>query len=100
MAPLSRPAAPRGSDAPRPPRPRSRRGACAPGAQAGRDGVFGRPAPSLAALGPPLYAIEIWPGLATASGGPRRDARARVLASAPAGGEPVPGPYARGAAGG
>ena len=74
--------------------------------RAGRDELFGRAAPSLVALEPPLYAIEIWPGLATASGGPRRDARARVLASgapgspdAGAGGDPVPGLYACGAAG-
>jgi succinate dehydrogenase/fumarate reductase flavoprotein subunit len=66
--------------------------------RAGRDEVFGRTAPSLVALEPPLYAIEIWPGLATASGGPRRDARARVLASGLAG-DPVPGLYACGAAG-
>jgi succinate dehydrogenase/fumarate reductase flavoprotein subunit len=79
--------------------------------RAGRDDLFGRAAPSLVALEPPLYAIEIWPGLATASGGPRRDARARVLASgasgtssasgsaAAAGGDPIPGLYACGAAG-
>jgi succinate dehydrogenase/fumarate reductase flavoprotein subunit len=67
--------------------------------QAGRDELFGRTAPSLAALEPPLYAIEIWPGLATASGGPRRDAHARVLASATTGGDPIPGLYACGAAG-
>jgi succinate dehydrogenase/fumarate reductase flavoprotein subunit len=66
--------------------------------QAGRDDLFGRTAPSLVALQPPLYAIEIWPGLATASGGPRRDARARVLASGLAG-DPIPGLYACGAAG-
>ena len=67
--------------------------------RAGRDDLFGRAAPSLVALEPPLYAIEIWPGLATASGGPRRDARARVLASAATGGAPIPGLYACGAAG-
>jgi succinate dehydrogenase/fumarate reductase flavoprotein subunit len=39
------------------------------------------------------------PGLATASGGPRRDARTRVLASAATGGAPIPGLYACGAAG-
>ena len=66
---------------------------------AGRDDLFGRAAPSLVALEPPLYAIEIWPGLATASGGPRRDARARVLASGSVGGDPIPGLYAAGAAG-
>jgi succinate dehydrogenase/fumarate reductase flavoprotein subunit len=72
--------------------------------RAGRDDLFGRAAPSLVALELPLYAIEIWPGLATASGGPRRDARARVLASGAAGlpgggGGPIPGLYACGAAG-
>jgi succinate dehydrogenase/fumarate reductase flavoprotein subunit len=64
--------------------------------RSGRDDQFGRSAQTLAALRPPLYAIEMWPGLATASGGPRRDARARVLAP---GGEPIPGLYAAGAAG-
>jgi succinate dehydrogenase/fumarate reductase flavoprotein subunit len=67
--------------------------------RAGRDDVFGRAAPSLVALEPPLYAIEIWPGLATASGGPRRAACTRVLASAATGGAPIPGLYACGAAG-
>jgi succinate dehydrogenase/fumarate reductase flavoprotein subunit len=41
----------------------------------------------------------MWPGLATASGGPRRDARARVVASGGAEGAVVPGLYAAGAAG-
>jgi succinate dehydrogenase/fumarate reductase flavoprotein subunit len=50
----------------------------------------------LVALEPPPYAIETWPGLATASGGPRRDSRARVLAP---GGAPSDGLYAAGAAG-
>lgn len=62
----------------------------------GRDDDFGRSPVSLVPLGPPLYAIELTPGLATASGGPRRDARARVLRP---GGEPIPGLYAAGAAG-
>jgi succinate dehydrogenase/fumarate reductase flavoprotein subunit len=74
---------------------------------AGRDELFGRSAATLASLEPPLYAIEMWPGLATASGGPRRDARARVVASGgshsgPDGGPDgavVPGLYAAGAAG-
>jgi predicted oxidoreductase len=38
----------------------------------------------------------MWPGLATASGGPRRDAQARVLK---ADGTPIPGLYAAGGAG-
>ena len=63
---------------------------------AGRDEQFGRSAATLVDLRAPLYAIEMWPGLATASGGPRRDARARVLAP---GGEPDPGPV-RGRRGG
>ncbi len=60
------------------------------------DHSFGRSPETLRALTPPLYAIEMWPGLATASGGPRRDHRARVLAP---GGAPVEGLYAAGAAG-
>jgi succinate dehydrogenase/fumarate reductase flavoprotein subunit len=55
---------------------------------------FGRE--GIVPLEPPLYAIEMYPGVATASGGPRRDARARVLRSD---GTPVPGLYAAGAAG-
>jgi succinate dehydrogenase/fumarate reductase flavoprotein subunit len=62
----------------------------------GRDEQFGRSADTLAALEAPLYAIEMCPGLATASGGPRRDARARVLAP---GDTPIAGLYAAGAAG-
>ena len=42
---------------------------------------FGRADPT--PLEPPLYAIETWPAVATASGGPRRDARARVLRPRP-----------------
>ena len=63
---------------------------------AGRDDLFHRPSATLAPLEGPLYALEIVPGLATASGGPRRDGRARVLDPA---GEPIPGLYAAGAAG-
>jgi succinate dehydrogenase/fumarate reductase flavoprotein subunit len=62
----------------------------------GRDDEFGRAAHTLAALVPPLYAIPMWPGVATASGGPRRDARARVLDRD---GQPIPGLFAAGAAG-
>lgn len=65
---------------------------------AGRDELFGRSAATLERLEPPLYAIEMWPGLATASGGPRRDARARVVAAG-ADDAVVPGLYAAGAAG-
>jgi hypothetical protein len=62
----------------------------------GRDDEFGRAAHTLAPLMPPLYAIAMWPGVATASGGPRRDARARVLDRD---GQPIPGLFAAGAAG-
>jgi succinate dehydrogenase/fumarate reductase flavoprotein subunit len=65
-------------------------------AATGRDPEFDRGPQTMVALEPPLYAIELWPGLATASGGPRRDARARVLRP---GGEPIDGLYAAGAAG-
>ncbi|HTX11687.1 MAG TPA: FAD-binding protein [Solirubrobacteraceae bacterium] len=60
------------------------------------DYEFGRTPDTLVPLLPPLYAIEMTPGVATASGGPRRDAQARVLQP---GGEPVPGLFAAGAAG-
>jgi succinate dehydrogenase/fumarate reductase flavoprotein subunit len=62
----------------------------------GRDDEFGRAAQTLAPLTPPLYAIAMTPAVATASGGPRRDARARVVR---AGGRPIPGLFAAGAAG-
>jgi succinate dehydrogenase/fumarate reductase flavoprotein subunit len=61
-----------------------------------RDDAFGRAPDTLAPLVAPLYAIAMTPGVATASGGPRRDALARVLRP---GGEPVPGLFAAGAAG-
>jgi succinate dehydrogenase/fumarate reductase flavoprotein subunit len=64
--------------------------------EAGRDDLFDRPAQTLVALRGPLYALPVVPGLATASGGPRRDAQARVLRRY---GEPVDGLYAAGAAG-
>jgi len=60
------------------------------------DYEFGRTPSTLAPLLPPLYAIQMTPGVATASGGPRRDAQARVLAP---GGAPIPGLFAAGAAG-
>ncbi len=62
----------------------------------GRDDEFGRAPATLAPLIAPLYAIQMTPGIATASGGPRRDAQARVLR---AGGAPIPGLFAAGAAG-
>ncbi|HEX4281491.1 MAG TPA: FAD-binding protein [Solirubrobacteraceae bacterium] len=60
------------------------------------DYEFGRAAATLVPLLPPLYAIEMTPGVATASGGPRRDAEARVVRP---GGGPIPGLFAAGAAG-
>ena len=63
---------------------------------AGRDDLFGRAPATLMPLIAPLYAIQMHPGVATASGGPRRDALARVLRP---GGEPIPGLFAGGAAG-
>lgn len=62
----------------------------------GRDDEFGRAPATLVPLLPPLYAIRMTPGVATASGGPRRDAHARVLRT---GGAPIPGLFAAGAAG-
>lgn len=63
----------------------------------GRDADFGR---SKATLEPievaPYYAIEIWPGLGTATGGPRRDKEARVLNNE---GKPIPRLYAAGGLG-
>jgi succinate dehydrogenase/fumarate reductase flavoprotein subunit len=60
------------------------------------DYEFGRSPDTLLPLLPPLYAIEMTPAVATASGGPRRDAHARVLRP---GGSPIPGLFAAGAAG-
>ena len=60
------------------------------------DYEFGRSPATLVPLLPPLYAIQMTPGVATASGGPRRDADARVLRP---GGAPIPGLFAAGAAG-
>ena len=47
-------------------------------------------------LEPPLWAIECWPAVATASGGPRRNARAQVVRPD---GIPIPNLFAAGAAG-
>jgi succinate dehydrogenase/fumarate reductase flavoprotein subunit len=68
------------------------------------DHEFGRAPATLVPLLAPLYAIQMTPGVATASGGPRRDALARVLrpgdgAGGGAGGNPIPGLFAAGAAG-
>jgi succinate dehydrogenase/fumarate reductase flavoprotein subunit len=66
-------------------------------ATAGRDDRFGRHAEYMAPLDlADLYAIELWPAAATTSGGPRRDAEARVVRPD---GTPVPGLYAAGGAG-
>jgi succinate dehydrogenase/fumarate reductase flavoprotein subunit len=66
----------------------------------GADHEFGRAPATLVPLLAPLYAIQMTPGVATASGGPRRDSHARVLKSVGrAGGEPIPGLFAAGAAG-
>jgi succinate dehydrogenase/fumarate reductase flavoprotein subunit len=62
----------------------------------GRDDDFGRAPATLVPLIAPLYAIRMTPGVATASGGPRRDANARVVRP---GGAPIPGLFAAGAAG-
>lgn len=60
------------------------------------DYEFGRTPATLVPLLPPLYAIQMTPGVATASGGPRRDAEARVLRGDKT---PIPGLFAAGAAG-
>ena len=66
-------------------------------AAAGRDEEFGRRAEYMAALDlADLYAIELWPAVATTGGGPRRDAMSRVVRPD---GSPVPGLYAAGGAG-
>jgi succinate dehydrogenase/fumarate reductase flavoprotein subunit len=61
-----------------------------------RDDDFCRESKTLVPLVAPLYAIRMAPGVATASGGPRRDAQARVLAP---GGTAIPGLFAAGGAG-
>jgi succinate dehydrogenase/fumarate reductase flavoprotein subunit len=61
-----------------------------------RDDDFGRAPSTLVPLLAPLYAIQMTPGIATASGGPRRDAEARVVRP---GGAPIRGLFAAGAAG-
>jgi len=63
-------------------------------ADARADPEFGRPAESMAALSRGrVYGIRIGPGVATTSGGPRRDARSRVLRPD---GSVIPGLYAIG----
>lgn len=66
-------------------------------AAVGRDDRFGRRAEYIVPLDlADLYAIELWPAVATTSGGPRRDACSRVVRPD---GTPVPGLYAAGGAG-
>ena len=66
-------------------------------ATTGHDDRFGRRAEYMAPLDPAdLYAIELWPAVATTSGGPRRAAEARVVRPD---GTPVPDLYAAGGAG-
>ena len=63
-------------------------------ARTGQDPQFGRAADTMEPLEQDrLYAIEMWPGVSTTCGGPRRDEFARVIDSA---GRPIPGLYAAG----
>lgn len=63
-------------------------------ARSGRDEAFGRAAATMRALDlTRLYAVELWPGIATTSAGPRRDPAARVVDWS---GEPIPGLVAAG----
>ena len=61
-----------------------------------RDDEFSRASATLVPLLAPLHAIQMTPGVATASGGPRRDAEGRVLRP---GGVAIEGLFAAGAAG-
>ncbi|HET6506089.1 MAG TPA: FAD-binding protein [Baekduia sp.] len=63
-------------------------------ARAGSDPDFHRDPETLTPLEDKLYAIPTWPGVAGTTGGPRHDARARVLDHD---GAPIPGLYAAGA---
>ena len=63
-------------------------------AQAGTDADFFRPAASMSPVSTTeLFAVEIWPAVATTGGGPRRDGSARVIDQ---GGQPIPGLFAAG----
>lgn len=67
--------------------------ACAKG-----DDKFGRPANSLVPIDQgPFYCIPVYPGGATTNGGPRRDAKARILNALR---EPIPGLFGAGELGG
>lgn len=64
---------------------------------AGED-EFGRPMSSLVPIDePPYYCVPVYPGGATTNGGPRRDAKARILNPF---GEPIQGLYGAGELGG
>lgn len=67
--------------------------ACASGVDA-----FGRPMASLIPIDePPFYCVPVYPGGATTNGGPRRDAKARILNPFH---EPIPGLFGAGELGG
>jgi succinate dehydrogenase/fumarate reductase flavoprotein subunit len=67
--------------------------ACASGSD-----VLGRPVSSLVPIDePPFYCVPVYPGGATTNGGPRRDARARILNPYR---EPIPGLFGAGELGG
>jgi succinate dehydrogenase/fumarate reductase flavoprotein subunit len=63
----------------------------------GKDSQFNRSIETLEPIDTaPYYAIELWPGVATTQGGPRRDKNSRVLNHE---GKPIPRLYAAGALG-
>jgi succinate dehydrogenase/fumarate reductase flavoprotein subunit len=63
-------------------------------AVAGVDADFFRPAASMSPVDTTeLFAVEIWPGVATVGGGPRRDGSARVIGHDC---QPIPGLFAAG----
>ena len=59
----------------------------------GLDPDFHRSKEALKALTPPFYAVELWPRMVNTMGGPRRDAKARVLGE---NGQPIPRLYSAG----
>lgn len=62
------------------------------------DDAFGRPASSLVPIDqPPFYCVPVYPGGATTNGGPRRDAKARILDVYR---RPIPGLFGAGELGG
>jgi len=65
---------------------------------AGGTDAFGRPEISMVPIDePPFYCVPVYPGGATTNGGPRRDARARILNPYR---EPIPGLFGAGELGG